>query len=84
MAVKRYKSVKKNNRRSVNADNEEGMIKGFETAPTSLLQAFDRVGMVAKHNEFTDEGLSAVDAELEYLSKRLGVTRMQAKWRVHW
>lgn len=42
MAVKRYKSVKKNNRRSVNADNEEGMIKGFETAPTSLLQAFDR------------------------------------------
>ena len=78
MAVRRYKSVKKNNKMNDNADNEEGMIKGFETAPTSLLQAFDRVGMVAKHNEFNEEGLSAVEPELSYLSSRLGVTKMQA------
>ena len=79
MAVKRYKKVTKDTKRmGIDADNEEGKINGFETAPTSLLQAFDRVGLVATHNEFTDEGLSAVEPELSYLSKRLGINKMQA------
>ena len=74
MVTKNNKNLKKNN----DADNEKGMIKGFETAPTSLLQAFDRVGMAARQNEFNDEGLSVIDPELSYLSKRLGITKMQA------
>lgn len=75
MVTKNYKNLKNND-----ADNEEGQIKieGFKTAPTSLLQAFDRVGMAARQNEFNDEGLSVIDPELSYLSKRLGITKMQA------
>ena len=78
MISRRHKIVKRNNRMNVNADNEEARIKGFDSAPTSLLQAFDRVGMAATHNEFTDEGLSAVEPELNYLSNRLGINKMQA------
>ena len=74
MITKNNKNLKKNN----DADNENGMIKGFETAPTSLLQAFDRVGMAARQNGLNDEGLSVIDPELSYLSKRLGITKMQA------
>ena len=59
-------------------ENQKIKVEGFEPAPTSLLQAFDRVGMVAKYNDFNEKGLSAVDAELEYLSNRLGITRLQA------
>ena len=70
--------MKKEKTQTTGKEDQKIKIEGFEPAPTSLLQAFDRVGMAAKYNEFNEEGLSPVDTELEYLSKRLGVTRLQA------
>ena len=70
--------MKKEKTPTTGKEDQKIKIEGFEPAPTSLLQAFDRVGMAAKYNEFNEEGLSPVDTELEYLSKRLGVTRLQA------
>ena len=70
--------MKKEKTQTTGKEDQKIKIEGFEPAPTSLLQAFDRVGMIAKYNEFNEEGLSPVDTELEYLSKRLGVTRLQA------
>jgi len=70
--------MKKEKTPTTGKEDQKIKIEGFEPAPTSLLQAFDRVGMAAKYNEFNEKGLSPVDTELEYLSKRLGVTRLQA------
>lgn len=79
MAVnKKRTEMKKANTQTTEMENQKIKVEGFEPAPTSLLQAFDRVGMVVKYNDFNEEGISPVDTELEYLSKRLGVTPMQA------
>ena len=78
MVINNNTEMKKAKTQATEMKEQKIKIEGFKPAPTSLLQAFDRVGMVAKYNEFNEEGLNPVDAELEYLSKRLGVTRMQA------
>ncbi|MBP5560269.1 MAG: ATP-binding protein [Muribaculaceae bacterium] len=62
----------------VNNEEEMNLLEGFEPAPTTLLQALERVGMVARFNVFNEETLKIVAPELAYLAKRLGVTEMQA------
>ena len=75
----RIKNTKRSsNKPSNDADNQEGMIMSFETAPTSMLQAIDRVGQAARCNGISKENLEAIDPELCYLGKRLGITPMQA------
>lgn len=75
----RFRKIQRNNKET-DADNqkEKIKIKGFDTAPTSLLEAIERVGKVASENEYSAEGLSAIDTELNYLAKRLGTTTQQA------
>ncbi len=75
----RIKNTKRSSNKSSNdADNQEGKIMSFETAPTSMLQAIDRVGQAARCNGISKENLEAIDPELCYLGKRLGITPMQA------
>ena len=79
MARTKIKNAKNFN--SMNsADNKKERIKimEVESAPTSLLQAIERVGLVSTKHEFSKELLAAIDPELNYLSKRLGVTPIQA------
>lgn len=80
MASRRFKKEKRMNSTNNDAGNKEEKIKikGFDTAPTSLLEAIERVGIVASENEYSAEGLSAIDTELNYLAKRLGITTQQA------
>lgn len=79
MITNEIKSVKKNNCVMNNdADNREGMISRFEVEPTSLLDAIERVGIFSNESEFSNESLSAIDTELNYLAKRLSITPKQA------
>lgn len=80
MAVRRFKNGRRINNTNNDADNQEERIKikGFDSEPTSLLEAIERVGLVASENEYSAEGLSAIDTELKYLAKRLGTTTQQA------
>ncbi len=80
MAIRRIKKGRIVNNTKNDADNKEEKIKikGFDSEPTSLLEAIERVGLVASENEYSEEGLSAIDTELKYLAKRLGTTTQQA------
>ena len=60
-------------------DGEETVrIKGFSPAPTSLLQAIERIDRVVVEERLDKDALKAATPEIEYLAKRIGVSALQA------
>ena len=65
----------------LNADKEgeeKLRIEGFSPAPTSLLQAIERIDMVAEDSGLDKEELKGAVPEIEYLAKRVGISALQA------
>ncbi|MBR5639993.1 MAG: AAA family ATPase [Muribaculaceae bacterium] len=65
----------------LNADKEgeeKLRITGFSPAPTSLLQAIERIDMVAEDSGLDKKEFKAAKPELEYLAKRVGISELQA------
>ena len=65
----------------LNADKEgeeKLRIKGFVPAPTSLLQAIERIDMVAEDSGLEKEELEGAAPEINYLAERVGVNAIQA------
>lgn len=65
----------------LNADKEgeeKLRIEGFSPAPTSLLQAIERIDMVAEDSGLDKEELKGAEPEIEYLAKRVGISMLQA------
>ncbi|MBO4723170.1 MAG: ATP-binding protein [Muribaculaceae bacterium] len=64
---------------NVDKESEEKLrITGFSPAPTSLLQAIERVDMVAEDSGLDKKEFKGAKPELEYLSKRIGISELQA------
>ena len=66
---------------TLNADLEgdEGSHKqDLSPAPTSLLQAIERIDMIAEDSELEKENLKDVEPEIQYLAKRVGISALQA------
>ncbi len=64
-----------------NADKEgeeKARIVGFSPAPTSLLQAIERIDMVAEDSGLEKEELKGAAPEIEYLANRMGISIIQA------
>jgi hypothetical protein len=63
-------------------DDQEGeeklRIMGFSPAPTSLLQAIERIDMVAKDSGLDKAELKGAMPEIKYLAKRVGISELQA------
>ena len=57
---------------------EECGIVGFSPAPTSLLQAIERIDMVAEGSGLEYEALKGAGPEIEYVAKRVGISALQA------
>lgn len=60
-------------------DGEEIVrIKGFSPAPTSLLQAIERIDRVVVEERLDKDVLKGAAPEIEYLAKRIGISALQA------
>ena len=65
----------------VNTDvegEEKARITGFSPAPTSLLQAIERIDMVAEDSGMDKDELKGAEPEIQYLAKRVGISELQA------
>ncbi|MBR5119326.1 MAG: ATP-binding protein [Muribaculaceae bacterium] len=65
----------------VNADmegEEKARITGFSPAPTSLLQAIERIDMTAEDSGLDKNELKGAEPEIQYLAKRVGISELQA------
>ena len=59
-------------------EEERARIKGFSPAPTSLLQAIERIDMVAEDSGLEKEELEGAAPEIDYLAERVGINAIQA------
>ena len=59
-------------------EEERSRIKGFSPAPTSLLQAIERIDMVAEDSGLEKEELEGAAPEIDYLAERVGINAIQA------
>ena len=59
-------------------DVQKAVFKGFSPAPTSLLQAIERIDWLAEDSELDKKELKRVAPEIEYLAKRIGISELQA------
>ena len=59
-------------------EEERGRIKGFSPYPTSLLQAIERIDMVAEDSGLEKEELEGAAPEIDYLAERVGINAIQA------
>lgn len=64
-----------------NIDNESeqrARIAGFSPAPTSLLQAIERIDMVAEDSELKNSEFKGAAREINYLIRRMHISPLQA------
>ena len=57
---------------------EKVRIEGFSPAPTSLLQAIERIDMVAEDSGLVKKEFKGAMPEIKYLAKRVGISELQA------
>ena len=62
----------------INEAEERARIIGFKPAPTSLLQAIERIDMVAEDSGLEKEELKGAEPEINYLAERVGINAIQA------
>ena len=74
---KKSKTQSLNNNQTVEATKADAFT-GFETPPTTILEAVKRVVMLAEDSGMQAELLKVVEIELDYIASRFEITREQA------